>query len=157
MNPSARGYRERLSPSLWVLAGAAVCAPMVMLVLVPAGAVIALVAGIAVAVVLVAVLILAAPVVTVEGTTLRAGRAHIDVSYLGDPEVLLGEDARMARGPQLSARSWHLLRGGIDGLLVVPVTDQDDPTPSWVISSRTPDRLAAAIRRAQLTPSTRRR
>jgi hypothetical protein len=37
------------------------------------------------------------------------------------------------------------------------VTDPDDPTPSWVISSRTPDRLAAAIRVAQATQRTPRR
>jgi len=157
MNADAPSYRERLSPSLWVLVAAAVCAPMVSLVLVPAGAALALVAGIAVGVLVVAALVAAAPVVEIDGTTLRAGRAHIDVSLLGKPEALRGEDARTARGPGLDARAWHLLRGGIDGLVIVPVTDQDDPTPAWVISSRTPDRLAAAIRRAQLTPSTPRR
>jgi len=30
------------------------------------------------------------------------------------------------------------------------VTDPDDPTPMWVISTRTPDRLIAAIQRAQV-------
>ncbi len=154
MNPSARPYRERLTPSLWMLIGAAVCAPMAVLVFAPAGAVVALLAGVLVAAVIVTLLVASSPVVSVQDGVLRAGRAHIDVSLLGEPVVLTGEDARAARGPQLSARAWHLLRGGIDGLLVVPVEDPDDPTPAWVISTRTPDRLAAAIRRAQLTPST---
>ena len=63
--------------------------------------------------------------------------------------ALTGEEARQARGPALPARGWHLIRGGIDGVVVVPDIDQDDPVDTWTISSRTPDRLAAAIRAAQ--------
>ena len=48
----------------------------------------------------------------------------------------------------------HLIRGGIDGVVIVAITDPDDPAPSWVLSTRTPDRLAAAVRRAQATPRT---
>jgi hypothetical protein len=39
-------------------------------------------------------------------------------------------------------------------VVIVEITDLDDPAPSWVISTRTPDRLAAALRRAQTTPRT---
>ena len=85
---------------------------------------------------------------------LRAGRAHIDVALLGEPAIMIGDQARHARGPGLDPRSWHVIRGGIDGVVVTAVTDPDDPTPSWVISSRTPDRLAAAIRVAQATQRT---
>jgi hypothetical protein len=46
-----------------------------------------------------------------------------------------------------------LLRGGIDGVVTIPLADPDDPTPSWVISTRTPDRLSAAIRRQQVRRS----
>jgi hypothetical protein len=152
--PGSRPYRERLAPSLWMLAAAAVCAPMAVLVLTPVGAAVALLVGVLVAVVIVIALVVLAPVVSVSGTILRAGRAHIDVSLLGEPAVLTGSDARAARGPELPARAWHLLRGGIDGIVIVPVVDPDDPTPAWVISSRTPDRLAAAVRRAQLTQRT---
>jgi hypothetical protein len=156
MNSATRPYRERLSPSLWTLVAAAVCAPMAVLVLAPVGATIALIGGLVVAALIVVAMVGLAPVVSVSETTLRAGRAHIDVSLLGEPTPLTGDDARAARGPELPVRAWHLLRGGIDGLVVVPVDDPDDPTPAWVISTRTPDRLAAAVRRAQLrrrTPS----
>ena len=60
----------------------------------------------------------------------------------------------MPRGPGLDPRSWHVIRGGIDGIVVIDVTDPDDPTPVWVISSRTPDRFAAALRLAQATRRT---
>lgn len=148
------GYRERLGPSLWILVAAALAAPMVALVLTPVDTTIALVIGVAVGVLLVGILIGAAPVVEVRDGELRAGRAHIGVEFLGAPAVHTGEEARHARGAGLDPRSWHLIRGGIDGVVVVPVTDTDDPTTAWVISSRTPDRLAAAVRRAQLRRST---
>jgi hypothetical protein len=142
-------YRERLSPSLRLLVTVALAGPMVSLVFVPIGATVALVAGAAVSAALLALFVWLAPVVSVEGGVLRSGRAHIDVRFLGDPRALTGDEARQARGPLLPARGWHLIRGGIDGLVVVPNTDEDDPVDSWTISSRTPDRLAAAIRAAQ--------
>src|SRR5690606_40877003 len=97
---------------------------------------------------IVATLILLSPKVRVTDGVLHAGRARIEAEWLGSPMALSGEDARAARGPALPARGWHLIRGGIDGVVVVPILDPDDPAPSWTISTRTPDRLAAAITRA---------
>ncbi|MGN6220550.1 MAG: DUF3093 domain-containing protein [Microbacterium sp.] len=150
-------YRERLGPSLWVLVAAALAGPMAALVFTPIDTTVALVIGAAVSVLVIALLILAAPTVRVERGELRAGRAHIGVEFLGDPEAHLGDDARHQRGAGLDPRAWHLIRGGIDGVVVIPVVDADDPTTAWVISSRTPDRLAAAVRRAQVKRSTQRR
>lgn len=149
-------YRERLGPSLWILVSAAVAGPMAALVFAPIDTTLALVIGAVVGVAVVSLLVLGSPVVAIENRVLRAGRAHIDVALLGDPAALTGEEARTARGAGLDPRSWHLIRGGIDAVVVVPVIDPDDPTPAWVISTRTPDRLVAAVRRAQLrrrTPS----
>jgi len=142
-------YRERLSPSLWMLVTAAVLAPMVMLVFTPLGSLLGLLIGAAAALALIGALIFGSPSVRVEGTTLYAGRAHIDARFLGEVTEYTGEEARTARGSALPARGWHLLRGGIDGVVVVQNTDPDDPIPSWTISSRTPDRLAVAIRSAE--------
>lgn len=142
-------YRERLAPSLWLLVTVAVAGPMVSLVFVPIGSTVALVIGAAVSALLVLGAIAATPAVSVEGTVLRAGRAHIDTKFLGDPVPLSAEQARQARGPGLPARGWHLIRGGIDGVVVVPNIDPDDPVDFWTISTRTPDRLSVAIRAAQ--------
>jgi hypothetical protein len=142
-------YRERLSPSLWLLVTVALAGPMVALIFIPVGSTVALVVGAAVSALLVVAAIALTPVVSVDDGELRAGRAHIDVRHLGEPVALTGEDARQARGPGLPARGWHLIRGGIDGVVVVPNTDQDDPVDTWTISSRTPERLAAAIRHAR--------
>jgi hypothetical protein len=143
-------YRERLTPSLWAIVSAAVVAPMAALVFVPLNQAVALVIGILVAVLVVALMIAGAPVISVRDGVLQAGRAHIDVHLLGRPATFQAMEARQARGPGLDPRDWHVIRGGIDGVVRVPVEDPDDPTPSWVLSTRTPDRLAAAIRRSQM-------
>lgn len=149
MTDTRTRYRERLSPSLWLLVTAAVAAPMLALTFTPLGSLPALLIGAAVAVLLIAALIAGSPGIRIDGTVLRAGRAHIDVRWLGEVEEFTGEEARAARGSALPARGWHLIRGGIDGVVVVQNTDPDDPATSWTISSRTPDRLGAAIRAAQ--------
>ncbi len=150
-------YRERLSPSLWFLVAAAVCGPMAALVFARFDTTIALIVGAVVGVAIVWLLIIGSPSVSVRDGELIAGRAHIDANLLGEPEILTGDDARLARGRDLDPRAWHVIRGGIDGIVRIPVLDADDPTPVWIISTRTPDRLAAAIRRAQVTPRTPRR
>lgn len=142
-------YRERLSPSLWVLVAAALCGPMAALVFAPIDTTLALAIGAAVGLGFVGLLIAGSPVLDLRGGILRAGRAHIDVGLLGGATVLTDEPARHARGSGLNPRAWHVIRGGIDGIAVIQVTDPDDPTPEWVLSSRTPDRLASALRRAQ--------
>lgn len=147
--PPAAAYRERLSPSLWLLVSAAVCAPMVALVFTPFDSTVALIAGAIAGVAVVVGLVGLSPVVEIEDGVLRVGRARIEVHYLGEPQTLTGEEARHARGPGLGRDSWHLIRGGIDGIVQVPIQDADDPVTMWVFSSRTPERVAAAIRRAQ--------
>lgn len=153
-SPRGGSYRERLTPSLWTFVAAAVVAPMAALVFAPLNAIVALAVGVLVAVAVVALLVLASPVVEVRDGWLRAGRARIDLRFLGPASEFVGDAARAQRGPELDARAWHLIRGGIDGIVVVPLQDPDDPVPSWVISTRTPDRLAAALRGATVTPRT---
>ncbi|MFS0867474.1 DUF3093 domain-containing protein [Microbacterium sp. 179-B 1A2 NHS] len=146
---AAPSYRERLSPSLWVLVSAAVCAPMAAIVFAPLDGTIALAVGFAVGAAIVVALLATAPTIAVVDGVLRVGRARIPVSDLGTPEPLEGQAARSARGPELGRDDWHLLRGGVDGVVRVPVTDVEDPATHWVFSSRTPDRVAAMITRAQ--------
>lgn len=145
MQNSQPTYRERLAPSLWTLGAAAVVAPMAALVFAPFDPVAALVVGVLVAVAVIAAAIALSPVLEVRGSTVRAGRAHIDARWLGTPRPLTGEDAALARGAHLDRSAWLLIRGGIDGLVIVPNTDPADPASAWVLSSRTPERLAAAI------------
>lgn len=144
-------YRERLTPSLPFFAAIAVAGPMVTLSFLPIDPVLGLVLGAAATLGVLLLAVFASPVISVEGTVLRAGRAHIDTRWLGEPAEFTGEDAARVRGQGLDARGWHLIRGGIAGAVVVPNIDPADPVTSWTISTRTPDRLATAISRARAT------
>ncbi|QTV79731.1 DUF3093 domain-containing protein [Microbacterium sp. NIBRBAC000506063] len=143
-------YRERLTPSLPFFVAIALAGPMVSLSFLPVGSVLALVLGLLATLAVLIAAVLASPVVSVEGSVLRAGRAHIDARWLGEPQGFTGDEAANVRGAGLDARGWHLIRGGVDGAVVVPNIDPADPVPSWTISTRTPDRLVAAISRARV-------
>lgn len=138
-------YRERLTPPLWVLAACALFAPMAALVFVPIDATLALIAGIVVGVAVVLGLIAASPRIQIDDDQLRVGRAHIAHRYLGAAEALTGDAARAARGPGLQRSWWHLIRGGVDGLVIVAIDDPGDPVTAWAFSSRTPERIVSVL------------
>lgn len=110
-------------------------------------------AGIATAVVLyggcVALLILASPTITVDDGTLTAGRARIQLAQTGEATGFAGAEATAERGVRLDARAWMLIRGWVASVVRVPVTDPSDPTPYWLLSTRHPTELAAAINRSR--------
>lgn len=139
-------YRERLWPAVWLFIASALLIPASILVLAP----ISLVAGIVTAIVLygacVAGLFLSAPVIEVADGALHAGRAHISIRLTGSTEAFTGQAAWKQRGPALDVRAWLLIRGWVDGVVKVPLlADAEDPAPYWLISSRRPKELAAAI------------
>lgn len=79
------------------------------------------------------------------GSVLRAGRAHIPVDQLGVPVALDAPASRRLAGVDADARAYLLLRPYVARSVQVPVQDPHDPTPYWLISSRRPDRLVAAL------------
>ena len=83
-----------------------------------------------------------APKIVVTDATLRAGRATIDLSFLGDVRTV----AESERTDAISdARTWKLIRAWIPTGVLVTVNDPNDPTPSWYLSTRHPEKLAAAL------------
>ena len=138
-------YREKLWPTAWAFIVTALVIPASILVLVP----ISLLAGIVTAAVLyggcVLLLVLASPVVRVQNGELIAGPATISTRLLGEATTFEKNEATQERGPRLDARAWLLIRGWIDPVVRVPIVDPTDPAPYWIISSRHPTELAAAI------------
>lgn len=142
-------YRERLAPSWWLPLALLLIVPAVLAVFLPIslewGAVVAVVVYAAA----LAALWLSAPVIAVDGGELRAGRARIGVEHLGEPEALEGDAAREAMRTGWDARAHHVTVAWTRSLVRVPVEDPADPTSSWVVSSRRPHALAAAIEAAR--------
>lgn len=87
--------------------------------------------------------------VQVRDGELHVGAAHIPVHLLGPGTVLDRNGLRAALGPGFDARAFVCVRAWLPGALVLLVDDPQDPTPSWLVSTRRPDRLLAAIEAAR--------
>jgi Protein of unknown function (DUF3093) len=76
---------------------------------------------------------------------LHAGRARIPTRLLGVPEQLDKDATRRVLGVDADARAFLLTRPYLRRSVRVPIQDPDDPTPYWLVATRHPDRLAAAL------------
>lgn len=90
--------------------------------------------------------------VLIEGGQIRAGDAHIERRYCGEPEVLDAEEFRAIMGPRANARAYTVTRPYVKTGVLVPLTDRRDPTPYWLIASRRPGALAAALGQTEGEP-----
>jgi hypothetical protein len=86
-----------------------------------------------------------AVVVTVDETELRVGRAVIERSYLGSVEVLDRAATDRRAGVEADARAHLVLKPYIATSVQLVLDDPDDPVPYWLVSTRHPARLAAAL------------
>jgi hypothetical protein len=84
--------------------------------------------------------------IDVEGGWLRAGRARIAGEYLGEAVALDADATRRVAGPDADVRAYLLLRPYVKRSVQVVVRDQRDPAPYWLVSTRDPESLTAAIR-----------
>ncbi len=145
-------YRERLWPSIWIFVMTALVIPASLLVFLP----ISPIAGVVTAIVLylgtVTVLTATAPVIEVTTTALAAGRARLPIDLTGPPAAFTSSEAVLERGQRLDARAWVVIRGWVSPVVKIPVIDPADPAPYWLISSRRPAELVAAIETARATP-----
>ncbi|MGC5627150.1 DUF3093 domain-containing protein [Georgenia sp. Z1344] len=166
MTSSPAAFRERLTPGPIQLVLAAGLGLSLALATLPFGAAVAVPVGVVSAVLVAVALWLSAPVVEVtadgpgaqgdegeEGPCLRAGGAVIGLHHLGDAHVLDPVGMRAILGPRADARSFVVHRSWVGHGVVVVVDDDRDPTPMWVISTRRPDELAAALRSGQAAHS----
>jgi len=144
-----RLYHERIWPSPWVITATTLVIPASLLVFLPinlfAGVIVAI--GLFAAIVL--VLLATSPVIEVLPGELVAGRARVPVNLIGEVTPFRGEEATLQRGRLLDARAWLLIRGWVSPVVKIELTDESDPTPYWIVSTRTPDALAAAIGKAR--------
>lgn len=145
--PPAARFRERLVPGPGTIAALLLLGPAVYVVVLPlrAAPIVPLAIAIAVTAAAEAVLVLSTPVLTVADGELRAGPARIAVALTGETESFRREEARAARGTGLDARAWTLIRGWVDPVVRIALVDPDDPAPYWLLSTRRPDELRAAL------------
>lgn len=142
-------YSERLLPGPWPFITTALTIPASLLVFLP----INITAGVIVAIVIytacVVLLIIGSPRVEVTDSMLVAGRARLPLPNVGEASGYFGTEATAERGPRLDARAWLVIRGWISPVVKVVVDDANDPTPYWLVSTRHPRELIAALQKAR--------
>lgn len=138
-------YRERVTPPLWGFLLTALLIPASLIIFLPINPQL----GWVFAVILVGGaclgLFFAAPTLAVENGVLRAGRASIPVNELGQCTALKGDDAKHALGLGFEPSAYHSTSAWQRKLVMVEIADEDDPAPYWLMSTKRPDRLVAAI------------
>jgi len=138
-------YREKLWPTPWIYIVSLLLVPSSILVLAPVSMPAGIVTGIVLYLTVVGALSLTAPVVEVREGRLRAARAEIELAHTGEAVAAEDAAARAERGTGLDARAFLVIRGWIAPVVRIPIVDPADPTPYWLVSSRRPKELAAAI------------
>lgn len=91
--------------------------------------------------------------IEVTGSVLRAGRDTLALSE-ADEVIALDEKQAMAlRGPRADPAAHLLLRPYLKRAVYVALADPGEGAPYWLLATRNPEKLAAAIESAGKYPS----
>lgn len=82
----------------------------------------------------------------VTAETFTAGQATIEREFCSKARIVGAEDFRWQTGPGADARAHLVTRPYLTQGVLVEIDDPADPTPYWLVSSRNPHGLAAALR-----------
>jgi hypothetical protein len=95
--------------------------------------------------------------IEVDGGELRAGDDRLPLSDTGEVRPLDEAQARALRGPRADPRAHVLIRPYLRCAVYIEVTRPDAAWPYWLLATRRPAELAAAIESARpvVTPGPR--
>lgn len=79
-------------------------------------------------------------------TEFWAGAAHLPVGVIARSAEVPRTAKSAALGRQLDPAAFVVHRAWVGPMILVVLDDPDDPTPYWLVSTRHPDRLLAALR-----------
>jgi hypothetical protein len=83
--------------------------------------------------------------VVVRDGELWVGEAHLPLEFAGETQIIPGRLKRQVLGPAFDPAAFALHRSWVAPMVWIHVTDENDPTPYWLISSRRPEELVAAL------------
>lgn len=83
--------------------------------------------------------------VRVDQSGLRAGGAHLQWPWLAGATPLDQRESEQALVAAADGSTWLLVRSYTKGAVLVDLDDPADPHRQWLVSSRHPEELAAAI------------
>ena len=142
-------YSEKLSPAWWLVLATGLLVPATLLVFLPLSWLLGLVVGLALWSGTIGILWFFAPSLSIEKGILRAGKARIELQHISAMRVFRSDQARHEKGPGLDARAWLVIVPWIDPTVKVELSDPEDPTPYWLISTRHPEAFTEAWEKAR--------
>lgn len=83
--------------------------------------------------------------IKVDEAGLWAGGAFIEPQWLGQVRALSVSETKRILGVDAEVGAWQVVRPYRSRAVQVEVTDPADPHPYWIVSTRSPEQLAAAI------------
>lgn len=140
-------FTEKLWPNIWIWVIAAGVSGAGILVFAPISPAAGYTAAAVLFSIIAVMLVLSTPTIAVTADDLKVGRATINRRFVGDVGVFRGKEATAERGTRLNGLAYLCIRGWIDPVVRIEITDPSDRTPYWLTSSRRPEELAAALSR----------
>lgn len=140
-------YREKLWPNAWIWIIAAGVSAAGILVFAPISMAAGYTAAAVLFIIIAVLLVLSTPAITVTEDSLTVGRATIERRFVGEVQQFRSDEATAERGTRLNGLAYLCIRGWIDPVVRIEITDPADSTPYWLASTRHPDRLTAALSR----------
>ena len=83
--------------------------------------------------------------VQVRDGELWVGDAHLPLEFIGEVTALTAVEKRPALGRDLDPAAFVMHRGWVGPVVLLELTDENDPTPYWLFSARNAERLAAVL------------
>jgi hypothetical protein len=139
-------YTERLLPSWWLTLVLGLFLPAGFIIFLPLDPFVGLTAGALMWAGAWSVLAVFSPTVSATPEGFRAGAARVEWSHVSHVDVVSKDEARRAKGVNLDARAWLVIRPWVKPAVRVHIKDDNDPTPYWLVSSTQPEVLAMVCR-----------
>jgi hypothetical protein len=83
---------------------------------------------------------------TPDGVELWAGQAHLPTTAIARSADIPRSAKSAALGRQLDPAAFVAHRAWVGPMVLAVLDDPDDPTPYWLVSTRHPDQVLAALR-----------
>lgn len=142
-------YVEKLGPAWWLVVATGLLVPATLLIFLPLNWILGLSMGLALWGLTLALLWGFAPSLRVENGLFLAGKARIELNFVGEATAFAKDEARNQKGPDLDARAWLVMVPWVEPVAKITIRDPQDPTPYWLVSSRRPTELIDALARAK--------
>ena len=145
--PESLLYRERVLPNFGTFAATFALLPSIAIISEPFDIRIGLAIGVVAVITIWTLLILRAPKIELSLLELKVGRVAILRNLIGEVEVISKEGIFLERGPKLDPGAYKVFQGSVKTAIKISITDPEDQTPYWLISTRKPDKLAELLKR----------